>query len=148
MAAVGLGPAFLDALLGISAAAGTASTTWVAVGLFVATTALLLVGKFNTLDKLVVPCKRAGAVHRGGGRAQRGLADPSRRGGMGPGHRGRRHLPDCVDGLDAHGGRLEHVEQHLDLERIKASGYRPTLRETLREFNLGYGVSAVLAFRV
>ena len=32
------------------------------------------------------------------------------------------------------------------LERIKASGYRPTLRETLREFNLGYGVSALLAF--
>ena len=28
------------------------------------------------------------------------------------------------------------------LERIEASGYRPTLRETLREFNLGYGVSA------
>jgi Mn2+/Fe2+ NRAMP family transporter len=32
------------------------------------------------------------------------------------------------------------------LERIEASGYRPSLRETLREFNLGYGVSAILAF--
>lgn len=31
------------------------------------------------------------------------------------------------------------------IERIKQSGYKPTLRETLREFNLGYLVSAVLA---
>jgi Mn2+/Fe2+ NRAMP family transporter len=31
------------------------------------------------------------------------------------------------------------------IERIKTSGYRPSLRETLRDFNLGYLVSAVLA---
>ena len=31
------------------------------------------------------------------------------------------------------------------LARIKESGYRPSLRETLREFNLGYWVSALLA---
>ncbi len=31
------------------------------------------------------------------------------------------------------------------LERIKSSGYRPTLRQTLVEFNLGYWVSAMLA---
>lgn len=31
------------------------------------------------------------------------------------------------------------------VERIKDSGYRPTLRETLTEFNIGYVVSAILA---
>lgn len=31
------------------------------------------------------------------------------------------------------------------IERIKQTGYRPTLKETLTEFNLGYIVSAVLA---
>lgn len=31
------------------------------------------------------------------------------------------------------------------LERIESSGYRPSLKETLREFNIGYWVSAVLA---
>jgi len=31
------------------------------------------------------------------------------------------------------------------LERIKTSGYKPTLRETLREFNLGYWASAFLS---
>jgi len=31
------------------------------------------------------------------------------------------------------------------IERIKSSGYKPTLKETLREFNLGYWISAVLS---
>ncbi len=31
------------------------------------------------------------------------------------------------------------------LERIKTSGYKPTLKETLREFNLGYWISAFLS---
>ena len=31
------------------------------------------------------------------------------------------------------------------LERIQASGYRPTLRETLTEFNAGFAISVVLA---
>ena len=31
------------------------------------------------------------------------------------------------------------------LERIKDSGYKPSLRETLREFNLGYWISALLS---
>lgn len=32
------------------------------------------------------------------------------------------------------------------LERIKSSGYKPSLKETLNEFRLGYWISAVLAF--
>jgi Mn2+/Fe2+ NRAMP family transporter len=31
------------------------------------------------------------------------------------------------------------------VERIKESGYRPSLKETLREFNFGYWISAILA---
>ena len=31
------------------------------------------------------------------------------------------------------------------LERIKQTGYKPSLKETLREFNLGYWISALLA---
>lgn len=31
------------------------------------------------------------------------------------------------------------------IERIKQTGYRPTLKETLRDFNLGYIISALLA---
>lgn len=32
------------------------------------------------------------------------------------------------------------------IERIKQSGYHPTLKETIKEFNLGYFTSAILAF--
>ena len=53
-AAVGLvTAAFLDHLLGISAWNGQPSTPAVAVVLFLASTLLLLWGKFDTLDKLI-----------------------------------------------------------------------------------------------
>lgn len=32
------------------------------------------------------------------------------------------------------------------VQKIKSSGYHPTLKETIREFNLGYWISALLAF--
>jgi len=32
------------------------------------------------------------------------------------------------------------------LERIKSSGYKPSLKETLKEFRIGYFISAILAF--
>ena len=152
VAAVGLvTAAFLDALLGISATAGTASTTWVAVGLFVATTALLLVGKFNTLDKLVkflasvLVLSTVVAVVLSVASPPEALPavewpewDLDTAAGaaflialMG-------WMPTAVD--------LSTWNSIWTLERIETSGYRPTLRETLREFNLGYGVSALLAF--
>ena len=143
--------AFLDALLGISAAAGKAATTWVAAGLFLATTSLLLVGKFNTLDKLVkllasaLVLSTVAAVVLSVASPPETLPevewpqwDMDTAAGaaflialMG-------WMPTAVD--------LSTWNSIWTLERIEASGYRPSLRETLREFNLGYGVSAILAF--
>ena len=54
MAAVGMVTgAFLDNLLGVSARAETPLTSSVTVALFVGCTALLWVGKFNALDKVI-----------------------------------------------------------------------------------------------
>lgn len=37
------------------------------------------------------------------------------------------------------------MEQLMDQERIKQTGYKPTLKETLFDFNFGYIISAALA---
>ena len=130
VAAVGLvTAAFLDALLGISAAAGTPPRLGWRSGCLWPPRPSCSSGnstRWTSWSSSSPACSCCPPWWRSCSAWPRPRS-PSRRGvaGMGPGHRGRRRLPDCVDGLDAHGGRLEHVEQHLDLERIEASGYRP-----------------------
>ena len=152
-AAVGLvTAAFLDHLLGISTWVGQPSTPWVAAVLFVASTLLLLWGKFDTLDKLI---KVLAALLVVSTVAAVSLAVAS------PPEPNVEALAAQLEGWQIFVPSLGFLIALMGwmptavdlstwnsiwtLERIKSSGYRPTLRETLREFNFGFVVSAVLA---
>ena len=150
MAAVGMVTgAFLDNLLGVSARAETPLTSSVTVALFVGCTALLWVGKFNALDKVIKllagvllvstvtavaltvaspPPPTTAPLAEWDWTTPAGLAFVVALMGW---------MPTAVD--------LSAWNSFWTLERIQASGYRPTLRETLTEFNAGFAISVVLA---
>jgi len=152
-AAVGLvTAAFLDNLLGVSEWLGQPATPWVAAFLFMASTAVLMVGKFNALDRLIkvlaaiLVVSTVAAVTLALARPPapnpEALAanldawktfTPS----LGFVIALMGWMPTAVD--------LSTWNSIWTLERIEASGYRPTLKETLREFNVGFLVSGVLA---
>lgn len=152
-AAVGLvTAAFLDHLLGISERVGQPSTPAVAAVLFVGSTLVLLWGKFDTLDKII---KVLAALLLVSTVAAVALAvasppEPPKEWTATPWD-GWRSLAPSLGFLIALMGwmptavDLSAWNSIWTLERIESSGYRPTLRETLREFNVGYLVSAVLA---
>ena len=152
-AAVGMvTAAFLDHLLGVSARWGGPATPGVAAFLFVASTLLLLWGKFDTLDKvvkvlaaiLVVSTVAAVALAVARPPAPSPLAVEARL------DEWRTFTPNLAFLIALMGWMPTAVDLSTwnsiwTLERIKSSGYRPTLRETLREFNVGFAISAALA---
>jgi len=152
-AAVGMvTAAFLDHLLGVSARWGGPATPGVAALLFVASTLLLLWGKFDTLDKvvkvlaaiLVVSTVAAVALAVARPPAPSPLAVEARL------DEWRTFTPNLAFLIALMGWMPTAVDLSTwnsiwTLERIKSSGYRPTLQETLREFNAGFAISAALA---
>ena len=140
--------AFLDNLLGVSVRMEQPLTGEVTVGLFVACVALLMWGKFNALDKVIKllagillvstvtavaltvlsPPPVTAAPEPWDWRTPSGIAFVVALMGW---------MPSAVD--------LSTWNSFWTLERIRTTGYRPTLRETLAEFNWGYGISVVLA---
>jgi len=150
MAAVGMVTgAFLDNLLGISARAGHPLTPHVTTILFLGCTALLLLGKFNALDKVVKVLASMLVVSTVAAvmftlmnpppatpatpmpfdwRSPAGFAFVIALMGW---------MPSAVD--------LSTWNSFWTLERIRTTGFKPTLRETLTEFNWGFGISVVLA---
>ena len=150
MAAVGMVTgAFLDNLLGVSSRMGGAWTTEVTSGLFVGCTALLLLGKFNALDKLVkllasvllVSTVVAVVLTVTSPQVQPSLNTPSFDWTSSVGFAFvialMGWMPSAVD--------LSTWNSFWTLERIQTTGYKPTLQETLAEFNWGFGISVVLA---
>ena len=150
-AAVGMvTAAFLDALMGISAFAEKPATPYVAVVLFLGTTLLLLWGKYATLDRLIkalaavlvvstvcAVCLTLGRPPQALPRAEWATWDWTTPAGaaflialMG-------WMPTAVD--------LSPWNSIWTLERTRSTGYKPSLKETLKEFNLGYLLSAILA---
>ena len=141
--------AFLDNLVGFSAMAGRNITPHVTAGLFVLTWVLLRWGKFNGLDKIIkvlasvlvistVVAVGAAVMHPTQA-ASTAITDWNWQAPtsiffvialMG-------WMPSAVD--------LSTWNSFWTLERIRTSGYRPSLKETLREFNWGYGISVILA---
>lgn len=135
---------FLQNLFGLTEH-GTAAT----LGLFTICTGILIFGKYNILDSLV---KIIGSVLllstllafflalvKGPSGTSEGFEAPSLTSSgsimfivalMG-------WMPTAVD--------LSTWNSLWTIERIKQTGYRPTLKETLRDFNLGYIISALLA---
>lgn len=151
MAAVGMVTgAFLDSLFHVSSLSGQNQTPVVTVALFAGCSALLLWGQFNTLDKIIKllaavlltstlaavvlvllnpPLASEAAAPLWDWKSPTGLAFVVALMGW---------MPSAVD--------LSTWNSFWTLERIQSSGYRPTLQETLREFNWGFGISALLAF--
>ena len=149
MAAVGMVTgAFLDNLLGVSARMGSAFTSEVTVGLFLACAGLLWLGKFNALDKIIKvlasvllvstvvavvltvssPPPATVVPETWSWTTPAGIAFVIALMGW---------MPSAVD--------LSTWNSFWTLERIRTSGYKPTLKETLTEFNAGYAISVVLA---
>ncbi len=151
MGAVGIvTAAFLDNLFGASARLGLNATPGLAIGIFTCATVLLMVGRYRALDTLIkwiagvlllsttvafgaawmntplqtVPAPPPDFSPWSGA----GLAFLIALMGW---------MPTAVD--------LSTWNSIWTLERIKQTGYRPSLRATLREFNLGYVLSGVLA---
>ena len=152
-AAVGLvTAAFLDHLLGISAWNGQPSTPAVAVVLFLASTLLLLWGKFDTLDKLIKVLASLLVMSTVVAVSMAVVSPPAPRPEVVAARldEWRTFTPSLGFLIALMGWMPTAVDLSTwnsiwTLERIKSSGYRPTLRETLREFNFGFLVSAVLA---
>lgn len=141
---------FLDHLLGASAATGGNATPAVAIGLFAASTVLLAWGKFRALDGLI---KVVASILVISTVVAFGLAwshtplsavppppgdfDPWSGAGLAFLIALMGWMPTAVD--------LSAWNSLWTLERMRQTGYHPPLRDTLREFNLGYAISAVLA---
>ena len=149
MAAVGMVTgAFLDNLLGVSARTGTSLTSEVTVGLFLACVALLWLGKFNALDKIIKVLASVLLVSTVVAVALTVSAPPpatvvpetwswTTSTGMAFVIALMGWMPSAVD--------LSTWNSFWTLERIRTSGYKPTLKETLTEFNAGYAISVLLA---
>lgn len=149
MAAVGMVTgAFLDNLLGVSARMGSPVTSEVTVGVFLLCAGLLLGGQFNVLDKLIKVLAAVLVVSTVVAVALALAAPPpatvtpqawswTTPSGLAFVIALMGWMPSAVD--------LSTWNSFWTLERIRTSGYKPTLRETLKEFNAGYAVSVVLA---
>ena len=149
MAAVGMVTgAFLDNLLGVSARMGSAFTSEVTVGLFLACAGLLWLGKFNALDKIIKVLASVLLVSTVAAVVLTVSAPPpvtvvpetwswTTPAGIAFVIALMGWMPSAVD--------LSTWNSFWTLERIRTSGYKPTLKETLTEFNAGYAISVVLA---
>ena len=142
--------AFLDNLIGVSATTGNNATPWVAFVVIAGSTALLSWGAYTALDRLIkliagvllistVVAFVAAMFHTAPMDVPPPPADFSPWTGAGLAFLIALvgWMPSAVD--------LASWNSIWTLERIAETGYRPTLRETLREFNLGYWISAGLA---
>lgn len=151
LGAIGLVTAsFLDNLLGISARTGSNTTPTVAIVVIAGSTLLLAWGAYAALDKLIkliaavlligtVVAFIAATGHTSPMDVPPPPADFSPWTGAGLAFLIALvgWMPSAVD--------LASWNSIWTLERIAETGYRPTLKQTLREFNWGYWISAGLA---
>lgn len=151
MGAVGIvTAAFLDNLFGISAATGFNATPAVAVAVFALATGLLTWGAYRGLDALIkaiagvllvstIVAFWSATRHTGLAEVPPAPADfnPFEGAGLAFLIALMGWMPTAVD--------LSTWNSIWTLERIKQTGYHPELRSTLREFNVGYIASGLLA---
>lgn len=142
---------FMDNLFGVTNWIGRRGIWWTTGGLFTICIAILLAGKYKALDSLikiigsvllistlvavVLTLERGPATSEPFNWFNSEVLDPS--------HAGFAFLialmgwmPSAID--------LSSWNSLWTLERIKQTGYRPKLKETLYDFNFGYIASAVL----
>jgi Mn2+/Fe2+ NRAMP family transporter len=142
--------AFLDNLLGVSIRTGTNATSTVAVVVIAGSTLVLAWGAYAALDRLIkviaavlligtLVAFAAATWHTSPFDVPPPPADFSPWTGAGLAFLIALigWMPSAVD--------LASWNSIWTLERIAETGYRPTLQQTLREFNWGYWISAGLA---
>ena len=142
--------AFLDNLFGISAATGFNATPAVAVAVFALATGLLTWGAYRGLDALIkaiagvllvstIVAFWSATRHTALAEVPPAPADfnPFEGAGLAFLIALMGWMPTAVD--------LSTWNSIWTLERIKQTGYHPELRSTLREFNVGYIASGLLA---
>jgi len=151
MGAIGIVTAsFLDNLFNISNATGINATPYVAIVVFIISTAVLVLGKYGALDSLikviaaVLLISTAGAfiaalAHTPISAVPAAPVDFTPWSGAGLAFliALMGWMPTAVD--------LSTWNSIWTLERIKQTGYHPPLKDTIREFNIGFIFSAVLA---
>ena len=151
MGAVGIvTAAFLDNLFGISAATGFNATPAVAVAVFALATGLLTWGAYRGLDALIkaiagvllvstIVAFWSATRHTALAEVPPAPVDfnPFEGAGLAFLIALMGWMPTAVD--------LSTWNSIWTLERIKQTGYHPELRSTLREFNVGYIASGLLA---
>lgn len=151
MGAIGIVTAsFLDNLFGISNALQINATPAVAVGVFAFATALLFWGQYKALDSLIkiiagvllistIGAFTAALFHTPLSAVPPPPIDFTPWSGAGLAFliALMGWMPTAVD--------LSSWNSIWTLERIEQTGYHPPLRDTLREFNFGFVLSAILA---
>jgi Mn2+/Fe2+ NRAMP family transporter len=151
MGAIGLVTAsFLDNLTGISAAVGQPATIAVAAGMFMGATAMLVAGKFGVLDGVIKAITAVLFVSTIAAFAVVWWRTPLSAVPAPPADFAPWRGADLAFAIALMGWMPTAVDLSTwnslwTLERIRQTKYKPPLRHTLAEFNVGYLFSAVLA---
>lgn len=135
---------FMENLLGLNELTGIKHFTLFL--LFIFSTAILWIGRFSTLNKLIkflgivllfTTCIAFMVALIKGKQGNLNLLPPLSTDALAFMLPLMGWMPTAVD--------LSVWNSIWTVERIKESGYKPSLKETLREFNFGYWISAILA---
>ncbi|MGB1076318.1 MAG: Nramp family divalent metal transporter [Flavobacteriales bacterium] len=151
LGAVGLvTAAFLDDLMGISSQTQTQATPAVAVAVMLGSAILLMLGAYRGLDRfikvlaVVLLLSTCVAFFAAAGQtAPWDVPRPSE--DFNPWNGAGLAFLIALVGWMPSAVDMSTWNSIWTLERIRETGYRPTLKQTLREFNLGYWMSALLA---
>jgi Mn2+/Fe2+ NRAMP family transporter len=125
---------------------GFTSSLYTTIGLFIICGVILLVGQFKVLDKLIKVIGITLLISTLGAFLATIINGPQGSLGMFEASA----FPDAVFVIALMGWMPTAVDLSAwnslwTVERIKETGYHPTLKETLFDFNFGYIISAVLA---
>ena len=151
LGAVGLvTAAFLDDLMGISSQTQTQATPAVAVAVLLGSAILLMLGAYSGLDRfikvLAVILLLSTCVAFFAATGQTAPWDvPQSSVDFNPWNGAGLAFLIALVGWMPSAVDMSTWNSIWTLERIRNTGYRPTLKQTLREFNLGYWMSALLA---
>ena len=142
--------AFLDHLFGVSALLGFNATPHVAVATFTGCVAILMLGRYAALDKVIKAISLVLLVGTVGATLGALMhtplsAVPPAPEGFNPWHGAEFTFLIALLGWMPSAVDLSPWISIWTLERYKQTGFKPALREAVREFNLGYAFCILLA---
>lgn len=142
--------AFLDHLFGVSTLLGFNATPHVAVATFTGCVAILMLGRYAALDKVIKAISLVLLVGTVGATLGALMhtplsAVPPAPEGFNPWHGAEFTFLIALLGWMPSAVDLSPWISIWTLERYKQTGFKPALRDAIREFNLGYAFCIVLA---